>query len=76
MGQFQAREIVNVLDIIVRYIHSLEERAGLASSIVEWQLSDRVELFNINSVAVSRGGETEFNAILAWSVLAGLELSW
>jgi hypothetical protein len=43
---------------------------------VEWQLSDRVELFNINSVAVSRGGETEFNAILAWSVLAGLELSW
>jgi hypothetical protein len=76
MGQYQVREIANVLDVIVRYTHSLEEHAGLASSIVEWQLSDRVEFFNINSVAVSRGRETEFNAVLAWSVMAGVELSW
>jgi hypothetical protein len=76
MGQYQVREIANVLDVIVRYIHSLEEHAGLASSIVEWQLSDRMEFFNINSVAVSNGRETEFNSILAWSVMVGIELSW
>jgi len=74
MGQFQVREIKNVLDIILRYTHGLEEHAGQASTIVEWRVSDRIQAFNINTIAVDRGRETEFNAVLAQSVLAGIEL--
>ena len=74
MGQFQVREIGNVLDISVRYIHGLEERAGQASTILEWKLSDRVQFFNINMVAINGGKETEFNAILDRSFMAGIEV--
>ena len=74
MGQYQVREIKNVLDVMVRYVHSLEERAGHASSILEWRLSDRVQFFNINTFSVSNGKETEFNAILLRSFLAGVEV--
>ena len=74
MGQYQVREIKNVLDIILRYTHGLEEHAGQASTIVEWRVSDRVQAFNINTIAVDRGRETEFNAVLAQSFLAGIEL--
>jgi hypothetical protein len=74
MGQFQVREIKNALDVIVRYTHSLEERAGLASSILEWQLTDRIQFFNINTVSIDRGKETEFNAVLEKSFMAGIEV--
>ena len=74
MGQFQIREIDNVLDISVRYMHGLEERAGQASTILEWKLSDRVQFFNINMVAINRGKQTEFNAILDRSFMAGIEV--
>jgi hypothetical protein len=76
MGQFQVREISNVLDIAVRYTHGLEERAGQASTILEWKLSDRVQFFNINMVSIDRGKakETEFNSILAWNFMAGIEV--
>jgi hypothetical protein len=73
MAQVQSREIQNVLNIIVRYTHGLEEHAGQASSIIEWKMTDRLEFFNINTVAVSRGRNTEFNALLDRSFLAGIE---
>ncbi len=74
MGQFQVREIKNVLDVIVRYTHGLEEHAGQASSIIEWQMSNRVQLFNINTVAVGSGRNTEFNSLLAESYMVGIEV--
>jgi hypothetical protein len=74
MGQFQVREIKNVLDIIVRYTHGIEEHAGQASSIIEWQLSNRIQLFNINTVAVGNGKDTEFNSLLTSSYMAGIEM--
>ena len=74
MGQFQVREIKNVLDVIVRYIHGIEEHAGQASSIIEWQVSERVQLFNINTVAIDRGGETEFNSIVDKHYMLGAEM--
>ena len=73
MGQYQVREIKNVLDILVRYTHSLEERAGQVSSIIEWQLSDRVQFFNINTIALDHGKETEFNSVLDRMFLTGVE---
>ena len=73
MAQLQSGEIKNVLNIIVRYTHGLEEHAGQASSIIEWKMTDRLEFFNINTVAVSRGRDTEFNALLDKSFLAGVE---
>lgn len=76
MGQYQLREIGNVLDVVVRYVHGLEERAGQASTILEWALSDRVQFFNINMMAIDRGRETEFNAVLDRSFLAGIEVSF
>jgi hypothetical protein len=74
MGQYQLREIKNVLDVIVRYTHSLEEHAGMASTILEWKLSDRVQFFNVNMVSIDRGKQTEFNAILSKSFMAGIEV--
>ena len=74
MGQFQVREIGNALDISVRYMRGLEERAGQASTILEGKLSDRVQFFNINMVGIGRGRETEFNAVLARSFMAGIEV--
>ncbi len=73
MGQYQVREIKNVLDIILRYTHGVEERAGQASSIIEWQLSNRLQLFNINTVSVDHGRNTEFNALIQKSFMAGIE---
>jgi hypothetical protein len=74
MGQYQVREIRNVLDVIMRYTHSLEEHTGQASSILEWRLSDRVQFFNINVVAVNGGRDSEFGSILSKSFLAGIEV--
>ncbi len=74
MGQFQVREIKNVLDVIVRYMHGLEEHAGQASSIIEWQLTDRIQFFNINMVSVDTGRNTEFNTALNESFIAGIEV--
>lgn len=74
MGQYQVREIKNVLDVIVRYTHGIEEHAGQASSIIEWQLSNRIQLFNINTIAVGSGKNREFNSLLASSYMAGIEV--
>ncbi len=74
MGQYQVREIGNVLDVIVRYTHSLEEHAGQASSIIEWQMTDRVQFFNINIVGVNAGGNTEYNSVISQSFMAGVEV--
>lgn len=73
MGQLQVREIRNVLDVIVRYTYSLEEHAGQASTILEWQMNDRIRFFNINTVSVDSGRDTEFNAVLRKSFMAGIE---
>ena len=74
MGQFQVREIRNVLDIILRYTHSLEEHAGQASSIIEWQMTDRIQFFNINMVSLGSRKDTEFNSVLNKNILAGIEV--
>jgi hypothetical protein len=73
MAQFQEREIRNVLDVMLRYVYGLEERSGQASTILEWQISKRLQFFNINTVAISGGGDTEFNSVLAGSFMAGIE---
>jgi hypothetical protein len=72
MGQYQIREIKSVLDLYFRYVYSLEEHAGQASTIVEWQVTDRIQFFNINTAAVG-GGNTEFNSLLSKSFIAGIE---
>lgn len=73
MGQFQIREIKNVLDVIMRYTHGIEENAGQASSIIEWQISNRMLLFNINTIAVGSSKNTEFNSMFTSSYMAGIE---
>src|SRR5574341_597629 len=64
MAQYQAREIKNVLDIILRYAYSIEEDAGAATTIVEWKLSDRMSLFNINNISTHNSKNTEYNALI------------
>lgn len=73
MAQIQEREIGNVADVMLRYVHSLEEHAGQVSTILEWRMTDRLQFFNINSLAVG-GHDTEFNSILSRSYLAGVEM--
>ncbi len=73
LAQFQLKEIQDVFSAIVRYTHSLEENSGIFASIVEWKLSDRVRLFNINNVSVDRGGRTEYNSMLDRSFMLGME---
>jgi hypothetical protein len=76
MGQFQVREIGNKLDLIVRYTQSLEEHAGQASTILEWQLSDRIRFFNVNMIGVNSKGDREYNALLSKSAMAGIEVHY
>lgn len=73
MGQFQIREIKNVLDLTLRYAHNMEEGAGLASTIVEQRISDRILLFNLNTVAIHNGKDTEYNSIIDKSFMIGME---
>ncbi len=73
LAQVQEREIGNVLDVMVRFVRSLEENSGLASVIVEWQVAKRVQLFTIDSIAFG-GKETEFRSLIEKSFLAGVEL--
>ncbi len=76
MAQINSGEIKNELTVLLRYTRGLEERAGQASSIVEWSLTDRIQLFNINTIALPEGRDTEFNAIVGKSFLLGLEAHW
>ena len=73
MVQVQEREIGNAADVMLRYVHSLEEHAGQVSTILEWRMTDRLQFFNINSLALG-GRDTEFNSIVARSYLAGIEI--
>jgi len=57
----------------VRYVHGIEERAGQASTIVEWKLTDRIEFFDVNAIAVG-GSNTEFSSVLRGSFMAGVEV--
>jgi len=73
MAQVQEREIKNVLDVMVRFVRSLEENSGLASLIAEWQVTKRIQLFTIDSIAFG-GKETEFRSIIDKNFLAGVEV--
>ncbi len=73
MAQVQEREIGNVLDVMLRYVRSLEERSGQVAAILEWQATKRLQVFSINTMAVG-GKDTEFSSILAKSFIAGIEL--
>ncbi len=72
MAQFQQREIKDVLDVIVRYTQSLQESSGQFSTILEWQLDKRIQLFNVNTTAVG-GTDTEFKSVLSKSFILGME---
>jgi hypothetical protein len=74
MGQFQFREIRNVAGLILRYLHNMEGHAGQASTILEWQITDSIQFFNINSVAVSHARETEFRSLADKSFMVGFEM--
>jgi hypothetical protein len=73
MAQVQKREIRNVLDVMLRYVRSLEERSGQVSAILEWQATKRLQVFSINTIAVG-AQDTEFTSVLAKSFIAGIEL--
>jgi hypothetical protein len=73
MAQFMSREIRSVVDLALRYTYGVEEHAGQVSTILEWQLSDRMQLFNINTVSPDSGGNNEFNSLFTKSFMAGIE---
>lgn len=73
MAQYQEKEIKNVLDVILRYAYSIEEDAGAATTIVEWKLSDRMSLFNINNISTHNSKNTEYNALIRNSFMLGVE---
>jgi hypothetical protein len=73
MAQYQAREIRNVLDVILRYAHSIEENAGAATTIVEWKLTDSLSLFNINNISTRNHDNNEYNALIRNSFMLGVE---
>ena len=72
MVQFMSREIRNVVDLALRYTYGVEEHAGQVSTILEWQLSDRMQFFNINTISPD-GGNNEFNSLFTKSFMAGIE---
>lgn len=73
MAQFQKREIRNVMDVMLRYIHNLQENSGQTLTILEWKVTDRLQFFNINTIGTGRR-DTEFRSIVSKSFMVGLEL--
>jgi hypothetical protein len=73
MVQVQEREIGNTLDVMLRYVRSLEERSGQIAAILEWQATKRMQVFSLSTVAVG-AKDTEFSSIVARSFIAGIEL--
>jgi hypothetical protein len=73
MAQYQEKEIKNVLDVILRYAYSIEEDAGAATTIVEWKLSDRMSLFNINNISTHNDENNEYNSLIRNSFMLGVE---
>ncbi len=72
MLQYMKKEIQDVLDVSVRYIHNLDDNSGLINSIVEWGVSDNIRLFNVLLISVG-DDESEFKAVLDTSVMIGME---
>ena len=75
MAQFQQTDIKNVLDIIIRCTQSMQEQSGQFSTILEWQFAKRIQLFNINTIAVGRSN-TEFKSVLSKSFMLGIEVHY
>jgi hypothetical protein len=75
LAQYQVREIRNVLDVIVRYTYGIEEGGGQASAIIEWQVTDRVQLFTIDTKSVGSANR-EFSSTVRESYIAGMELHY
>jgi len=73
MAQVQEREIGNVLDVMLRYVRSIEENAAAASVIVEWQATKRLQVFTIDTIAIG-GKETEFQSLVGKSFIVGVEM--
>jgi len=73
MAQYQAKDIKNVLDVILRYAHSVEENAGAATTIVEWKLAESLSLFNINNVGTRTDENNEYNSLIRNSFMLGVE---
>jgi hypothetical protein len=62
------------MDLYLRYTYGLEEHVGQASTILEWQLSDRIQFFNINTISSNGNGNNEFSAIFSKSFMIGIEV--
>lgn len=75
MAQLGSRQIADVLSIIARYTYGVDEGSGQAATMVEWQVSDRVQFFNINTVNLG-GPESEFGSAVKKSMLAGIEVHY
>ncbi len=73
MVQYQEREIKNVLDVILRYAYSIEEDSGAATTIVEWKLSDRMSIFNVNNISTRNDKNNEYNSLIRNSFMLGIE---
>lgn len=73
MAQVNSGEIASSITVLLRYVRGLEERNGQVSSIIEWTLSERLQLFNITVIAQGSG---EFRALLDRSSVLGVEAHW
>jgi hypothetical protein len=70
--QFLQTQIRNQIDVTVRYARNLDDGSGSFVPVVDWNISDHLQLFLVG--AFNHGGtETEFGRFVNYQVTAGIK---
>ena len=72
--QYLQTEIADRFMLLLRWTQNLDDRSGLGSVLLEWNLSDHWRLFG-HGDGGSGGNRDEFGSVVRWRVFAGMELS-
>ncbi|HAS17210.1 MAG TPA: hypothetical protein DDX84_07555 [Nitrospiraceae bacterium] len=75
MVQYMEKEIKDVLDIILRYTHNLDDDSGSLVLVLECGVSDSAMLFNINNINMG-GQNADFRSIVDKSFMFGVEYTY
>lgn len=71
-AQYQHIGIDNHLDLVIRFTLNIDDYSGLINPIIEYDLTDRIQLFLVGTQTFG-GKNTEFRRLIDYSFWVGLE---
>jgi hypothetical protein len=75
MLQYLQNDIKNVLSITLRLIYNIEDGGGRWISIMNWDLTDHLQLFSVGS-ANTGSHDTEFRSVIDWQWVMGFQYTF